>query len=106
MNDIGTEIQDALYCLSPSNASSVNTEWYLPDGRPLSSTSPSFIDNIFIQESSAITLYDDDTDAIFYNNIHILSSIKAPNGVLRCETPDASGMTQSIYTGIYNERDG
>ena len=91
VNDIGTKIRDALYCLSPSNASSVNTKWYLPSGRALSSTDSSF--NTSIQSSNAITLNDKD-------------STNAPNGILRCEIPDASGTRQSIYIGIYNQRHG
>ena len=109
MNDIGTKIRDALYCLSPSNTSSVNTKWYLSNGRELSSTDSSFNKLIQVSGAGAIRLHYDKyaylLDPIRIN-IRVLSSITAPNVVLRCETPDASGTKQSIYVGIYNLRDG
>ena len=88
-DNIGTE--KVLYCLSPSNASTVNTKWYLPDGKALSSINSSL--HISIQSSNAITLNGKD-------------SVNAPNGILRCETLDASGTRQSIYIGIYNQTHG
>ena len=89
----------ALFCLTPSleccsdsetpNAASVTREWYLPDGRQLSSTNSPFITS---QVSSAVSLHR-----------NAFSSITPPTGVFRCEIPDASGMSQNIYLGIYPE---
>ena len=102
LTDIGTRIGLGLYCLTPSleccidaetpNAASVTREWYLPDGRPLSSDNSPFIKN---QVSSAVTLHRDR-----------FSSISAPSGVYHCAIPDASRTSQSIYVGIYPMGDG
>ena len=103
MTDIGrTFLMSALFCLTPSleccsdsetpNAASVTREWYLPDGRPVSSTNSPFVKH---RVSSAVSLY---------NNR--FSSVPAPSGVYRCEIPDASGNSQNIYVGIYPLRDG
>ena len=95
--DIGTRIGLGLYCLTPSleccsesetpNAASVTREWYLPDGRPLTSANSPFIKS---RVSSAVSLHSDR-----------FSFITAPSGVFRCEIPDDSGTSQNIYVGIY-----
>ena len=102
MTDIGTRIGLGLYCLTPSleccsdsetpNAASVTREWYLPDGRAVTSDNSPFIKT---RVSSAVGLYSDP----FSFNI-------APSGVYRCEIPDASGTSQDIYVGIYPLGDG
>ena len=92
----------SLLCLTPSleccsdsetpNAASVTREWYLPDGRPLTSDNSPFIKS---QLSSAISLH-----------IDRFSFKSASNGVYRCEIPDADGVSQNIYIGIYTQRYG
>ena len=87
----------ALFCLTPRldccsdtetpNAASVTREWYLPDGRPVTSANSPFIRT---QASSAVSLH----NAPF-------SSTTPPSGVFRCEIPDASGINQNIYVGVY-----
>ena len=104
VTDIGSSFfMSALFCLTPSleccsdsetpNAASVTREWYLPDGRPVTS------DNslLFIKSrvSSAVSLHNDR-----------FSSTIAPSGVYRCEIPDTSGTSQNIYVGIYPQGDG
>ena len=100
LNDIGSRpFGPALYCLTPSieccsnsetpNEATVIREWYLPDGRQLSSAGTTFSRE---QVSSAVSLY--------------LNGGTPPTGVFRCEVPDASGKSQSIYVGIYPSTDG
>ena len=103
VTDIGTSFfMSALFCLTPSleccsdsetpNAANVIREWYLPDGRPLTSDNSPFIKS---RVSSAVSLH---------NNL--FSSKTAPSGVYRCEIPDASGTSQNIYVGMYPQGDG
>ena len=92
----------ALFCLTPSleccsdsetpNAASVTREWYLPDGRPLTSDNSPFIKS---QVSSAVSLQ---FDRFSFN--------AAPNGVYRCEIPDTNGINQNIYVEIYSRQEG
>ena len=102
--DIGSSFfMSALFCLTPSleccndsetpNAATVTREWYLPDGRPLTSDNSPFIRS---RVSSAVSLHRDR----FYN------FNTAPVGVYRCEIPDAGGTSQNIYVGIYPHGDG
>ena len=89
----------ALFCLTPSleccndtdtpNAASVVREWYLPDGRPVSSAESVFS---IEQLPSAVSLY--------------RSGCTSPTGVFRCVIPDAGGNSQNIYIGLYNEGNG
>ena len=89
----------ALFCLTPSleccsdsetpNAASVTREWYLPDGRPVTSAGTAFSRE---QVSSAVSLYRSGSTSL--------------SGVFRCEIPDASGTSQNIYVGIYPQGDG
>jgi hypothetical protein len=101
--DIGTSFfMSALFCLTPSleccsdsetpNAVSVTREWYLPDGRPLTSDNSPFIKN---RVSSAMSLHN---DRFNFNT--------APSGVYHCEIPDADGTRQNIYIGIFSQGDG
>ena len=103
VTDIGSSFfMSALFCLTPSleccsgsetsNAASVTREWYLPDSTPLTSDNSPFIRS---QVSSAVSLHRD----LFSNNT-------VSSGVYRCEIPDASGINQSIYVGIYPQGDG
>ena len=103
VTDIGSSFfMSALFCLTPSleccndsetpNAASVTREWYLPDGRPLTSYNSPFIKN---RVSSAVSLHHDR-----------FSSNAAPVGVYCCEIPDAGGTSQNIYVGIYPHEDG
>ena len=102
VTDIGGSIGLGIYCLTPSleccsdsetpNAASVTREWYLPDGRPVASDNSPFIKN---GVSSAVNLY---RNRFSFNT--------APNGVYRCEIPDASGTSQNIYVGIYPQGAG
>ena len=102
VTDIGTRIGLGLYCLSPSlgccsdsetpNAASVTREWYLPDGRAVTSDNSPFIKT---RVSSAVSLHRDP-----------FISTTAESGVYRCEIPDASGTSQDIYVGIYHQGDG
>ena len=92
----------ALYCLTPRleccsdsetpNAARVTREWYLPDGRPLTSDNSPFIKN---RVSSAVSLQRDR----FSFNV-------APSGVYHCEIPDTSGTRRNVYIGIYSQRFG
>ena len=99
LTDIGDIFNGpALFCLTPStdccsatetpNEATVTREWYLPDGR-LPPAGTSF--NIE-QVSSAV---------MFYCN-----GVTSPTGVFRCDVPDASGTSQSIFVGIYPLTDG
>ena len=101
--DIGESFfMSALFCLTPSleccsdsetpNAANVIREWYLPDGRPMSSVNSPFIKS---RVSSAVSLHRDP-----------FNFDTAPSGVYRCEIPDAIGTSQNIYVGIYPLRDG
>ena len=103
VDDIGGSFfMSALFCLTPSleccsdsetpNAASVTREWYLPDGRSVTSVNSPFIKT---RVSSAVSLHHDPFD-----------SSTAPSGVYRCEIPDASGVSQNIYVGIYPLGDG
>ena len=103
VTDIGSSFfMSALFCLTPSleccsdyetpNAASVTREWYLPDGRPVTSDNSPFIRS---RVSSAVSLHD-----------NRFSLNTAPSGVYRCEIPDASGTSQNIYVGIYPQGDG
>ena len=103
VTDIGSSFfMSALFCLTPSleccsnsetpYAASVTREWYLPDGRPVTSDNSLFIKN---RVSSAVSLHHD-----------LFSSNTAPSGVYRCEIPDANGTSQNIYVGIYPQGDG
>ena len=103
VTDIGRSFfMSALFCLTPSleccsdsetpNAASVTRDWYLPDGRPVTSDNSSFIKT---RVSSAVSLHSDP----FGMNT-------AESGVYRCEIPDASGTSQDIYVGIYPQGDG
>jgi hypothetical protein len=81
-----------LYCLTPSTeccGSSVSGEWYFPGGAAVSSSTRIFRRS---QVPSAVSLR--------------RSSGTPPTGVYRCEIPDASGTSQSIYVGIYPQGDG
>ena len=103
VTDIGrSSFMSSLFCLTPSleccsdsetpNAARVTREWYLPDGRSLTSDNSPFIKN---QVSSAVSLHRDR-----------FSSNTASVGVYRCEIPDASGTSQNIHIGIYPREDG
>ena len=103
VTDIGSSfLGSALFCLTPnleccsdnetSNAASVTREWYLPDGRPVTSANSPFIRT---QSSSVVSLYHDTS-----------SPVTAPSGVFRCAIPDVSGTTQNIYVGIYPKAEG
>jgi hypothetical protein len=103
VTDIGNSFfMSALFCLTPSleccsdsetpNAASVTREWYLPDGRPVTSNNSPFIKS---RVSSAVSLH---RNRFSFN--------PAPAGVYRCEIPDASGNSQNIYVGIYRQGDG
>ena len=103
VTDIGTSFfSSALFCLTPSleccsdsetpNAASVTREWYLPDGRAITSVNSPFIKT---RVSSAVSLHSDP-----------FSMSTAESGVYRCETPDAIGISQDIYVGIYPLGDG
>ena len=98
--DIGsTSFGPALFCLTPSteccsdtetpNEATVTREWYLPDGRQLSSAGTVFSRE---QVSSAVSLYRNGGTSL--------------SGVFRCDVPDASGNSQSIYIGLYPSTDG
>ena len=66
VTDIGTSVGLGVYCLAPSleccsdsetpNATSVTREWYLPDGRQLTSDNSPFVKTLY---SSAVTLHRD-----------------------------------------------
>ena len=80
-------------CCSPSETPNADTvrEWYLPDGSLVSTTSITYTRG---QVSSAVTL-------------NCGSSGTSPStGVFRCELPDASSTSQSVYVGIYPESAG
>ena len=98
VTDIGSSFfESALFCLTPSleccsdgetpNAASVTREWYLPDGRPVTSANSPLLRT---QASSAVSLHHDPSNRT-----------SAPSGVFRCVIPDASGTTRNIYVGIY-----
>ena len=97
VTDIGSIFMSALFCLTTRleccsesetpNAASVTREWYLPDGRPVTSASSPFIKS---RVSSAVSLHRD-----------LFSFITAPRGIYHCEIPDANGTSQDIYVGIY-----
>ena len=100
VNDIGIKNFNgpALYCLTPSteccetpSEANVTREWYLPDGRQLSSA-----DTIFTREqvSSAVSLY------------RIRDGGTSPTGVFRCDVPDSSGSSRNIYVGLYPQTHG
>ena len=87
-----------LFCLTPNTecCSSNETrnggtlgEWYLPDGALLSTAGTAFTRGHI---ASAVTL----------NRL----SGTSLTGVFRCDVPDASGTSQSIYVGIYPYSDG
>ena len=87
-----------LFCLTPNTecCSSSETpsgdtvgEWYLPDGSLLSTADTAFTRG---HNASAVSL-----------NHH---SGMSPTGVFRCDVPDASGTSQSVYVGIYPYSDG
>jgi hypothetical protein len=105
VTDIGSiysYFKSALFCLTPSleccsdnetpNAASMTREWYLPDGRPLTSDNSPLIKN---RVPSAVSLHNDKFS--FYT---------VQSGVYRCEIPDASGTSKNIYVGIYSRQDG
>ena len=103
VTDIGSSFfESALFCLTPSleccsdsetpNAASETREWYLPDGRPVTSANSPFLRT---QASSSVSLHHNPS-----------SFIATPSGVFRCAVPDASGTTQNIYVGIYPQADG
>ena len=100
LTDIGDRFNGpALFCLTPStdccsvsetpNEATVTREWYLPDGTLLSSAGTAFSRE---QVSSAVSLY--------------RNGATSPTGVFRCDVPDASGTSQSIFVGIYLLTDG
>ena len=68
-------------------------QWYFP------------VNNSAIQSgSSGSSLYRNrGPSAVRLNRRH---QVTAPSGVYRCEIPDASGTSQSIYVGIYPQGDG
>ena len=103
VTEIGSSFfMSALFCLTPSleccgesetpNAANVSSEWYLPDGRAVTSANSPFIKS---RVPSSVSLHRDQS-----------SSVTAPSGVFRCEIPDASGASQNIYVGVYPQEDG
>ena len=100
LTDIGDRFNGpALFCLTPNtdcctddmtpNKANVLREWYLPDGILLLFAGTAFSRE---QVSSAVSLYH--------------NGATSPTGVFRCDVPDASGTSQSIYIGIYSLTDG
>ena len=100
LTDIGDIFNGpALFCLTPStdccsatetpNEATVTREWYLPDETLLSSAGIAFSRD---QVSSAVSLY--------------RNGATSPTGVFRCDVPDASGTSQSIFVGVYPLTDG
>lgn len=98
LDDIGTNLsRAALFCLTPSTEccidsetpDAVNTlrEWYLPNGRPVSSTNTGFYRR---QVSSAVSLHH-----------NIGNTLNSTTGIFRCEIPDVSRNERSLYVGIY-----
>jgi hypothetical protein len=87
-----------LFCLTPSteccsdsetpNAVNTTREWYLPNGRLVSSAGMEFSRK---QVSSAVSLYHNTGD-----------TSNSTNGVFRCEIPDARGEGARLYVGIYS----
>ena len=101
VTDIGRSFfMSALFCLTPSlaccsdsetpNAASVTREWYMPDGRSVTSLNSPFIKT---RVSSAVSLHRDSLNM-------------APSGVYHCKIPDANGTSQDIYVGIYPQGHG
>ena len=99
LTDIGDIFNGpALFCLTPStdccsatetpNEATVTREWYLPGGR-LPPAGTSFSRE---QVSSAVSLY--------------RNGATSPTGVFRCDVPDVSGTSQSIFVGLYPSTDG
>ena len=95
LTDIGSTFSGpALFCLTPSteccsdtetpNSATVTREWYLPDGRQVSSVGTVFSRK---QVSSAVSLYRNGGTSL--------------SGVFRCDVPDANGTNQSVFIGIY-----
>ena len=91
--------EPTLFCLTPNteccsdtetpNDTSITREWYLPDGRLLSSAGTAFSRE---HVSSAVSL----------------NRIGGPSltGVFRCDIPDANGSVQNIFIGIYFRTEG
>ena len=99
LTDIGDIFNGpALFCLTPSteccsatetpNEATATREWYLPDGTVL----PAITSFSREQVSSAVSLY--------------RNGAASPTGVFRCDVPDASETSQSIYVGLYLLTDG
>ena len=98
LDDIGASLfMAALFCLTPNTeccsdsetpiAANTTREWYVPDGRPVSSAATAFTRE---QVSSAVSLYHSEG-----------GTLDSTTGVFRCEIPNASGTTQNLYVGIY-----
>ena len=78
-------------CCSASETLNGGTigEWYLPDGALLSTAGTTFTRG---HVASAVSL-----------NRHSGTSL---TGVFRCDVPDGSGTSQSVYVGIYPDSEG
>jgi hypothetical protein len=97
VNDIGGPNYEALLCLT--NARNCcgykhgdQGEWYLPSGVPANTNSIYFNRN---RGPSVLRLTSILNDNLFPDG-----------GVFRCEIPDASGLNQSVYIGIYPSDSG
>jgi len=93
--DIGTD-SEALLCTTtlPGCCTSANPEtlWYFPNGSPVPNNPASSYQRTRGQNPGRVILH--------------RNSESTTTGIFHCDIPDASGVTQNIYVGIYDSDTG
>ena len=74
-------------CRGSDNPSGVLGEWYFPDGTPVPAGTER-TRNIYRNRGPSVV------------RLNRRNNAQSPTGVYRCEIPDASGTTQSIFVGV------
>ena len=90
--DIATLGDIFLICISPNET----REWYFPNGTVVSSNSGSMRPDIYANKSSTGTLL----------HLNRRRNAMSPIGIYRCEVLESSGITISLYVGIYTSTGG
>ena len=82
-------VTDRVDCCPPKNSSIAVGQWYFPNGNAV----PSETGEDFYQTSG-------------FSAVRLLRMSGNTSGIFRCDIPDAVGMLQTLYVGVYDSEGG
>ena len=82
-------VTDRVDCCPPVNSSIAAGQWYFPDGNAV----PNESGGNFYQTRD-------------FSAVRLLRMSGETSGIFRCDIPDAVGMLQTLYVGVYGSGDG